>query len=298
MELNIDPFLQAWNHAMVIGSIALVFVAIIMYLLHHVKVSLIKSYKAKYDYLSEFEIKNYKRVFLVIGGSFFMLANLYGMSDIDEMGVWFFVRLFIGVAVATLVYYVSALILDYYYPKVLDKKLKRLRYTPRINPETGGRMRLLSEDEEDVHLDEGMKAEENVFSVDYDVWIDEKTGKTIIEKYPGRLQALQCGSCGFYTMKIVREEIIKNASATEDGELIKHYQCSYCKSVRATAFNIARKKNYANLSPEEIKFNEEKNVALVKIEIHTIYGDNEHFEFQNLNEASKFIKEYKSNKVK
>ena len=37
-------------------------------------------------------------------------------------------------------------------------------------------MRLLSEDEEDVYLDEGMQAEENIFSVDYDVWIDEVTG--------------------------------------------------------------------------------------------------------------------------
>ena len=36
-------------------------------------------------------------------------------------------------------------------------------------------MRLLREDEEDIHLNEGMQAEENVFSIDYDVWIDEKT---------------------------------------------------------------------------------------------------------------------------
>ena len=35
------------------------------------------------------------------------------------------------------------------------------------------RLVLLSEDEEDAYLDEGMQAEENVFSVDYDVWIDE-----------------------------------------------------------------------------------------------------------------------------
>ena len=45
-------------------------------------------------------------------------------------------------------------------------------------------MKLLSEDEEDVYLDEGMQAEENVFSVDYDVWIDEESGYTKIEKHP------------------------------------------------------------------------------------------------------------------
>ena len=39
-------------------------------------------------------------------------------------------------------------------------------------------MKLLSEEEEDAYLDEGQQAEENVFSVDYDVWIDEETGYT------------------------------------------------------------------------------------------------------------------------
>ena len=56
---------------------------------------------------------------------------------------------------------------------------------------------LLSEDEEDVHLKEGMQAEENVFSIDYDVWIDEKSAEIKIEQYQGHLIALQCGNCGF-----------------------------------------------------------------------------------------------------
>ena len=75
-------------------------------------------------------------------------------------------------------------------------------YTPRINQQSGNKMRLLREDEEDVHLDEGMRAEEDVFSVDYDVWIDEMTGRTQVEKYPGHLEALQCNNCGFFTMKV------------------------------------------------------------------------------------------------
>jgi hypothetical protein len=68
----------------------------------------------------------------------------------------------------------SHLILEYYYPTRLDKKLKKWRYMPRTNPKNGNKMRVLSEEEEDVHMDPGMIAEENVFSIDYDVWIDEK----------------------------------------------------------------------------------------------------------------------------
>jgi len=43
---------------------------------------------------------------------------------------------------------------------LIEKRLKVLRYKPRISPKTGKPMKLLSEEEEDVHLDEGMQAEE------------------------------------------------------------------------------------------------------------------------------------------
>ena len=155
------------------------------------------------------------------------------------MGVWFYVRLFMSFAGGTLVGYVAFLILEYYYPTRLDKRLKKWRYMPRVNPKTGNKMRLLAEHEEDVHLDEGMRAEEDVFSIDYDVWFDAATNDVLVEKYPGHMQALQCGSCGFFTLKVVREEITQKPTLNTPGELIKHYECSYCKSVRATAFKIS-----------------------------------------------------------
>ena len=73
-------------------------------------------------------------------------------------------------------------------------------------------MKLLSEEEEDVYLDEGMQAEENAYSVDYDVWIDEKTKFTKIEKYNGRLHALKCDKCNYQTLKVSKEEIIQPAT--------------------------------------------------------------------------------------
>ena len=120
---------------------------------------------------------------------------------------------------------------------------------------SGAQLRLLSEEEEDVHLAEGMRAEENVFSIDYDVWIDEKNGEVKIEKYPGHLQALKCNSCGFYTMKVVREEITRQPGKDVTGELIKHYQCYYCKSVRATAFNISTREadDYRSMAKHSFK---------------------------------------------
>ena len=89
-------------------------------------------------------------------------------------------------------------------------------------------MKLLSEEEEDSHLEEGMQAEENVFSVDYDVWKDEETGFLKIEKYAGHLHAIQCPECNYQTFKVSREEILRAPTETEEGELVKHYLCSYC----------------------------------------------------------------------
>ena len=105
-------------------------------------------------------------------------------------------------------------------------------------------MKLLSEEEEDAYLDEGMQAEENVFSVDYDVWKDEESGFIKIEKYSGHLHAIQCPECNYQTFKVTREEIVKTPSPTEEGELVKHYTCSYCghkgkKSVHLKYINKA-----------------------------------------------------------
>ena len=208
---------------------------------------------------------------------------------------WFFVRFFIAICFGTLVAYVSILIVKYYYPTRMQKKLDKWRFMPRINPKTGNTMKLLSEEEEDVHLDEGMQAEEEVFSVDYDVWIDEETQDVKIEKYDGFLKALKCGSCGFQTLKIKQEEILSPATKEEDGELLKHYVCSYCKSIRTTAHKIARLSS--NDNEEYIKnmimAGKANEVSGIEINIVKNDGTSETFDFQQVEQAEKFLKEYK-----
>jgi len=104
-------------------------------------------------------------------------------------------------------------------------------------------MKRLTEEEEDVYLDEGMQAEENAFSVDYDVWIDESTGYTKIEKYNGRLHALKCYECNYQTLRVTKEEIIKEATHDDEGELMKYYDCGYCGHKQRKLFKIAQLKD-------------------------------------------------------
>lgn len=288
---NIQPsaFLIGWHAAMLYGAILMFLAAIAIFIYHFVKISTLKTPKDKHDFISRREIKNLELVFISIAIGISLLINRYGMDELKEMGVWFFVRLFISIAGGTLVGYISFLILEYYYPSRLDRKLKKWRYMPRINPKTGNKMRLLAEHEEDVHMDAGMKAEEDVFSIDYDIWIDEKTEDVIIEKYQGHLQALECGNCGFHTLKVVREEITQQPTVNSQGELIKHYECSYCKSVRATAFKISTMEADDYKKEKHSYQKLDKDVVLVKVEIKLASGGSKFYEFGDLTQAQKFL---------
>ena len=242
MDSSSMAFLEIWHDIMLIGSILMVCLSVITYLLYQLRVKSISDLKSKHDFINASEIRWLKWVFHFLGLSAAMAINLYGKDELNALSVAFWVRLFFSIAGATLIGYIATLILDYYYPTRLNYKLRRLRYTPRLSS-TGNKMKLLTEDEEDVHMDEGMKAEENIFSIDYDVWIDESTKEIKIEKYQGHLIALQCHNCGFYTMRVNREEIVERNEDGSPKELIKHYQCTYCKNVRATQFSIFKKRS-------------------------------------------------------
>jgi hypothetical protein len=285
------PFLIVWHQAMIVGAILMAAAGIIIYISHQLRLSMVKEYHAKYDFINTKEIATYKLIFYCFGVAVALLINLYGMDKLRSVEVWFFARLIISIAGGTLVGYVGYLVLEYYYPTVVHRKLLKWRYMPRLSSK-GSKMRLLSEEEEDVHLEAGMQAEENIFSIDYDVWVDEKTGDVKIEKYPGHLQALKCNSCGFYTMRVLREEVTKPATADAPGELVKYYQCSYCKSNRATSFNISTKQSPDDYRNNKFKFRSNKDVELIKLEVHSTVKGKKYFEFQNVEEAQRFLSEF------
>jgi hypothetical protein len=105
--------------------------------------------------------------------------------------------------------------------------LNKLRNTPRISP-AGNTMRKLRESEEEHHLEDSMKAEGKIHSIDYDVWIDEKTGFKKIEKYPAYQHVEECSECGYFTMKLDTEEIEQAPTFDREGLLLNHYKCTYC----------------------------------------------------------------------
>ena len=277
---------------MVIGSIVLLLGSILLFIYHRIRIASFKDPKKKYDYLSENDIKMQMRSIWLFAGAVLFLLNTTYKATMEIHYVWFIVRFFITFCIATLVVYISYLLYKYSYPATLDTKLKELRYKPRISS-SGNTMRLLSEEEEDVHLDEGMQAEEEVFSVDYDVWVDEATGEVKIEKYAGRLEASKCNTCGFYTMKLTNEEIVEPSTNTSEGEMIQHWSCTYCGAKRTKPIKIAKLAEGQEFKlPEKMKFKGGKLVEVIKVQVHMSDGTTKEFEFQNTAETGKFLEQF------
>jgi DNA-directed RNA polymerase subunit RPC12/RpoP len=223
-------FFESWNHYMQLGGLACLGLAFLILLYHEYRILQIKDYKEKYDYvnLNEIQFFWYTVLMVIIAGAFF--GNTIATERIIHRGMlWFWVRLFITVSFATIAYFIFYSMVRIYYPRFVEKRLVKLRNRPRISP-AGNYMRKLSEEEEDTYLDASQIAEEAsaIHSVDYDVWIDEKSGYKKIEKYMNYQHAEECPNCGYVTLKIDREEIETPATTTEVGVLAKYYRCEYC----------------------------------------------------------------------
>ena len=240
MREDIRALLPIWDDWMLKAFVVFVLLGIVIYLYKVVRLALIKDYKNKYDFAFEHELNliRYSVLSGVMGVAF--ISNTVATEFVYANPTMFFFRLFITIAVGLIIGFTASKFVEFNYPAKLDKKLRKFRYTPRVSPKTGKKMKLLSEEEEDVHLSEGQIAEEDVLSVDYDVWIDEESGFTKIEKYVGKSLHEVCPSCHYHTLKVVKEEIVESPTETQEGELLKHFQCDLCGYKSKKSVTVAK----------------------------------------------------------
>ena len=237
IEFTPVEFIEKFNQWARIIALAALGLGLIVFLRYWLRFVFTKDPKARYDMINLKEISTLKAVsiFLIIA------LALFSNSLSDEIvAAWMVIRSFVTLVLAVIFGVIASNMLKFYYPFYVEKRLKKLRYKPRISPKTGKAMKLLSEEEEDVYLDEGMQAEENVFSIDYDVWVDEETGYTKIEKYAGHLHAQQCPECNYQTFKVEREEILRQPTEIDEGELMKYFECTYCGHKESRQFRVSK----------------------------------------------------------
>jgi hypothetical protein len=223
-----STFFSAWDQYMYIGAAACLVLGVLILLYHEFKVLKLKDHKEKYDYVNLHEIRHFWYAIIAFIGAAAFYANSIATDKVLHEGIrWFYVRIFISASFAVIAYNTFYSLLRIYYPKQLERRLMKLRNAPRVSP-SGNVMRKLRESEEQHHLEQWMKAEGKIHSIDYDIWLDDSTGFRKVEKYPAFQHVEECSECGFFTMKLEAEEVEQAPTLEHQGLLMKHYNCMYC----------------------------------------------------------------------
>ena len=215
--------------------------AVLVILVHEIKILFTANEKKRYDYVNQHEIQYfwYAIIAFIAGASLFLTVTISPHIDVDS-NLKPVIDVFFLLAFVVVSYYVLSNLVRTLYPRFLENRLMRIRNKPRVSA-SGNMMRKLSVDEGAVHLegDEFVDEGNTVHSIEYDVWVDDKTGEKRIEKYFVHQHANKCQECGYFTMTIDREEIVKEPGLKETGTLIEHYQCTYCNHREAKQVSIA-----------------------------------------------------------
>lgn len=230
------------NSQMTIGAMVFFAAAVIIFFYHEFRVMSITNPKDRYDYVNTHEIRYFWfAVIALIGAMTLFLNDLVGPLLPVPEDILPIVRLFFMAGFAVIMYLLLSSLVRLLYPRVVERRLSRIRNKPRTSP-AGNVMRKLREDEESVHLEQHQIDEQAsaIHTIEYDVWVDEKTGYKQVEKYLGYQHAEKCEECGFYTMKIASEEIARKPTEAAEGLLVKHYRCSYCHHRIAKEVVIAK----------------------------------------------------------
>ena len=118
---------------------------------------------------------------------------------------------------------------------------KRRRNAPRKSKKTGLSMKKLSEKEEDVHLDHGQQVEEEVGSVDYDVWVSDKPDDVMVLAYRSGLSKYsECPNCGYRTYYHKNSQVVRSATYSHDGEGVRNYACRNCDYTKTKQYRVPR----------------------------------------------------------
>ncbi|WP_170110490.1 TPM domain-containing protein [Flavilitoribacter nigricans] len=124
---------------------------------------------------------------------------------------------------------------------ILGSLLKRLRNQPRFSKLNGEPMRKLTEEEEDEYLKKGQIIEEQLGSVDYDVWITEDLEDVMILPYAKRMSKYSnCPKCKFKTYHHIHTNTLRHATEYTTGLKEQIHECENCNYFNRKTIVIPR----------------------------------------------------------
>lgn len=235
---DFDQFLENWISITTIWAkiaIGLAGVVLVFYfLLLLTKRNLVK----KHQFIGANEIKYlwFVGIILTIGITLYLNALLVGIHTRSEIILGF--KTLVSIFGGFLIGFIINTYLKVLYPAQVEKRLNALRFKQRFNPNTGHELRLLTEDEEDEYLSEELIKLEDASEYEYDVWLDEESGFTMIETYAGKLHMLICENCNYRTSQEYKQGVVKEPTENEPGIIIKYYKCSHCDNLQRKEVSI------------------------------------------------------------
>lgn len=114
--------------------------------------------------------------------------------------------------------------------KHFTNKMNLIRTHPRVCKKCGGQCVKLTEKEEDEHLSKEAQFEENIKSVDYDVWKCSNCQEIQYEAYMSeKTKYTECPSCKTHAYYVTGSSTKKAATTSATGIMVYHYLCKLCK---------------------------------------------------------------------
>ncbi len=125
---------------------------------------------------------------------------------------------------------------------VLQGVLKRLRNQRRFSKVNGMPMHKLSDEEEDAYLEKGQLTEEQLGSVDYDVWITEDGSDVMTLSYTRRFGKYDaCPECKFRAYHKAFSSVLEHATYSSSGRMEVVHECKNCNYTKRSVVVIPMK---------------------------------------------------------
>lgn len=132
---------------------------------------------------------------------------------------------------------------------VFRLRQRKLRYQPRVSLHSGEPLTLLSEAEEDAYLSQGKQMEEELRTVDHDVWIDSSGEEVLVLPYKRfQLTYKVCPKCSFITCKQTGTRTLTEATYTSSGTGARDFACKNCGHKHMETYTIPKKERSSSSS--------------------------------------------------
>ena len=120
------------------------------------------------------------------------------------------------------------------------RKGKALRGQARSCGECQAPLRRLGESEDEAHLEEGQRLEEELGSIDYDAWYCDAGGHVLVLPYTGNASYSACEKCGYRTSHVAASWTVRSPTYDYSGTGAQRHECRHCGRTKETTYAIPR----------------------------------------------------------